>query len=332
MTRETPRLIVHLLHRPPDYAVEHLLEQIDSGIQVTMDPEPPPGNTQLLVGGRPSEEQLAACPVLKTLVIPYAGVPDTTLALIRETFPQIALHNLHHNAVAAAELAIALMLAAAKTIVPADRKFRDGDWRTRYDGAPTLLLEGKTLLLIGLGAIGRRVAQVCRALGMRVVAVRRRATLAAPDGIEIRPTERLRESLPEADVVCIAAALTPETTGLIGRDELRLLPSHAVLVNVARGPIVDEAALYEALRTGRIGAAGIDTWYHYPQSEAERASTHPSRFSFQELDNVVMSPHRGGAFRTEELERIRMGHLARSINAASRGEPIPHRVQLDAGY
>ena len=70
MTRETPRLIVHLLHRPPDYAVEHLLEQIDSGIQVTMDPEPPPGNTQLLVGGRPSEEQLAACPVLKYMLLP----------------------------------------------------------------------------------------------------------------------------------------------------------------------------------------------------------------------------------------------------------------------
>ena len=183
-----------------------------------------------------------------------------------------------------------------------------------------------------MGAIGQRVARVGRALGMRIVVIRRRETLTASDGIDIRTTKQLRESLPEADIVCIAAALTPETSGLLGRHELGLLPSHAVLVNVARGPIVDEEALYEALREGRIGAAGIDTWYHYPQSETERSATYPSRFPFQELDNVVMSPHRGGAFRTEELERIRMGHLARSINAASRGEPIPHRVELDAGY
>ena len=81
-----------------------------------------------------------------------------------------------------------------------------------------------------------------------------------------------------------------------------------------------------------IGAAGIDVWYQYPPDEPSRRATHPSVLPFHELGNVVLSPHRGGAYRQPELERLRIKHLARSINAAARGEPIPHRVDVIAGY
>ncbi len=83
----------------------------------------------------------------------------------------------------------------------------------------------------------------------------------------------------------------------------------------------------------RLGsAAGIDVWYRYPSTAESRANTPPSRFPFHELDNVVMSPHRGGAYRLEELERGRMHELAITLNAIARGEPIPHRVDVRAGY
>jgi phosphoglycerate dehydrogenase-like enzyme len=123
---------------------------------------------------------------------------------------------------------------------------------------------------------------------------------------------------------------TPETTGFLGARELDLLPEHAVVVNIGRGPIVDEAALYAALREGKIHGAGLDVWYNYPPDEEARAHTPPSDYPFHELDNVVMSPHRGGG--SAETDRLRMIHLARLLNAAARGEAMPNRIDLQRGY
>jgi phosphoglycerate dehydrogenase-like enzyme len=103
-----------------------------------------------------------------------------------------------------------------------------------------------------------------------------------------------------------------------------------VLINIARGPIVDEAALYNALRGGSLYGAGLDVWYNYPADEQSRSHTAPSYHPFHELDNVVMSPHRAGG--SDETERLRMAHLAELLNAAARGEPMPNRVNLQAGY
>ena len=225
-----------------------------------------------------------------------------------------------------------ILFAAAKTIVPADRTFRRHDWRSRYDGTPTLILDGKTALILGLGAIGARIAAICRALCMDVHAVRRRPDLPHPAYVTVHPLDALQAILPQADVLLIALPLTPETEGLIGKRELGLLRPSTVLVNVSRGAIVDEEAVYFALSEQRIAAAGIDVWYRYPSIPEERENTPPSRFPFHELDNVVMSPHRGGAYRMEELEKQRMRDLAVTLNAIERGEPVPHRVDVRAGY
>lgn len=125
--------------------------------------------------------------------------------------------------------------------------------------------------------------------------------------------------------------LTEKTLGWIGEPELALLPREAVLVNVARAAIVDELALFMALKEGRLAAAGLDVWYRYPPADA-RDNTLPSKFPFHELDNLVMSPHRGGAYRHPENEELRMRALAESLGAAARGEPMPHAVDLEAGY
>ena len=109
-----------------------------------------------------------------------------------------------------------------------------------------------------------------------------------------------------------------------------MLPPGAELVNVGRGPIVDEAALYNALRNGTLHAAGLDVWYNYPADEAGRSHTLPSAYPFHELENVVMSPHRAG--HSSETETLRMGHLMVLLNAAARGEPMPNRLDVRVGY
>jgi phosphoglycerate dehydrogenase-like enzyme len=166
---------------------------------------------------------------------------------------------------------------------------------------------------------------------MQVMATRRHPAAspgAAPD--EIQPPDVLHRLLPRADVLVICLPHTPETDALIGKEELALLPPGAVLVNVGRGPIVDEAALYNALREGTLYAAGLDVWYNYPSDEAARSHTRPSAYAFYELDNVVMSPHRAGGSR--ETEKQRMEHLTALLNAAARGESMPNKVDLEAGY
>lgn len=289
-----------------------------------------PAEYHILVAGRPQREHLTASPNLSVLIIPWAGLPNETHELMLD-FPHIAVHNLHHNAIAAAEMAITLMLAAAKFIVPTDRTFRTHDWTPRYQPAPAVLLEGKTALILGYGAIGRRVAHMCRGLDMKVIAIRRHVPVTPHDTPDkIHPPNALHRLLPQTDVLLICLPQTPETNALIGQEELALLPPGAVLVNVGRGPIVDEAALYHALRDGTLYAAGLDVWYNYPADEAARSHTPPSAYPFHQLENVVMSPHRAGSSKEREIQR--MAHLAVLLNAAARGETIPNRVDVQAGY
>lgn len=326
-------LRAHVLHPPPEGVLQHLFSLLDPNIVVTTGIESLDADTDVLVHGRPSPEQLALCSQLKALIIPYAGVPAETRNQLLETHPALPVYNLHHNAVSASELALALLLAAAKTVIPADRAFRAHDWRSRYDGAPTMLLNSKTAVILGFGAIGSRIATACHALGMHVHAVRRRVDPSHAAGpIEMHTLDELPSLLPLAEVLCIALPLTDETEGLIGATEINTLPARCVLVNIARGSIIEEEPLYLALKSGRITAAGLDVWYTYPRTPEAQANTPPSAFPFHELDNVVMSPHRGGAFRLQELERRRMEDLAHTLNAIARNEPVPHRVDLHAGY
>jgi phosphoglycerate dehydrogenase-like enzyme len=246
-------------------------------------------------------------------------------------YPNITVHNLHHNAAPVAELAFTLLLAAAKFIVPLDRSLRANDWTPRYRPNPSVLLKDKTALILGYGAIGRRLARLCRAMDMRVLAVKRTTSASLGEPVdEVHSLEALPALLSRSHILLVCLPHTPQTEGVVGSAELAALPPEAVLVNVGRGPIVDEEALYHALRDGRLHAAGLDVWYNYPTEEGERSHTPPSAYPFHELDNVVLSPHRGGA--TKETNFLRMEALAVLLNASARGEPIPNRVDVAAGY
>jgi phosphoglycerate dehydrogenase-like enzyme len=117
---------------------------------------------------------------------------------------------------------------------------------------------------------------------------------------------------------------------MITETELSLLPKNAILINISRGKIVDQRALFTVLKENKIFGAGLDVWYNYPKHSADRVETRPADYPFHELDNVVMSPHRGGL--VKETERLRMSALALSLNAAAKGESIPNLVNLELGY
>ena len=331
-------LRVHIVEKPE--RLDELLSLLAPSVSVTTGGEAAEASScEVLVDGVPERETVEGNQNLKAVVIPWSGVPQRTRTLMRE-FPAVSLHNLHHNALQVAEVAMALLLSAAKRVVPMDTALRRSDWSPRYEESRVVLLAGSRALVLGSGAIGRHVIRMCECLGMRVTAVRRTHIGDTPRGPgpspkedhATRSIEELPSLLPEADVLMACLPLTDETRGLIGETELALMPDGAILVNVGRGPVVDESALYNALRGGTLHAAGLDVWYNYPTDEPGRTSTSPSEYPFHELDNVVMSPHRGGAPHSPETESQRMRSLAELLNAAARGEPIPNRVDLELGY
>lgn len=323
---------VHLLNIPE--RLDILEGQLDSSVRLTMgETLPAPAEYEVLVAGRPQREHLEASRALRRVVIPFAGLPEPTRTLLL-AYPRLEVYNLHHNAAMVAEMVMGLLLAAAKEVVVHDQALRRGDWSGRYGAWSAVMLEGKTALVVGYGAIGQRVGKLCQAFGMRVVGIRRR-DFAQPDGLTspapaLYPPSALHDWLPQADVLILTAPLTPETQNMIGERELNLLPTKAIVVNVGRGGLVDEAALYQALKDKRVYAAAADVWYQYPTDEASRVQTPPSRYPFGELPNMVLSPHRAG--HTDETEGYRMRDLALVLNAAARDEPIPNRVDLSAGY
>ena len=325
---------VHLLNEPSAEDLRTLLSDLDSNISISTGEEYPPPNADsidILVAGRPQRAQLSASPTLSRLIIPWAGVPPATRQLLLD-FPEIAVHNLHHNAAPTAELAVSLLLAAAKFVVPFDRSLRENDWRLRYKPNPSMLLEGKTALILGYGHIGQRVGRFCQALGMSVLAVRRHPNLGnkAGEDVQVAGLQDLPNLLTRTHALLITLPATQETESLIGEEALQRMPPGGILVNVGRGSIVDQGALFRALKSGWLRSAGLDVWYHYPDDPYERQNTPPADLPFGELVNVVMSPHRGGA--TSETEKLRMLNLAQLLNAAARGEPVPNRVDIQAGY
>jgi phosphoglycerate dehydrogenase-like enzyme len=303
---------------------------VDPGVELCFGDEAPE-DYEMLVCGRPTGEMMEASS-LRWLVIPWAGLPSTAARLAAE-HAGVRVHNLHHNAPAAAELAVSLLLAAGKRIVEADRNLRRGDWTVRYSPENAMLLCESRVLVVGLGEIGMRVARACRSMEAEVVGLVRHAHPGElRDGFPVLPPDALHGQLEQADAAVLSVPLTDETRGMIGERELSLLGPRGVLVNVGRGGLVEEESLHSALSGGRLGAAGIDVWYRYPRDEEARSSTRPSDLPFEELDNVVMSPHRGGALNVSELESRRARALAELMNAAAGGGEVPHRIDLGLGY
>jgi phosphoglycerate dehydrogenase-like enzyme len=310
-----------------------LRNRLDDNVEIITEiPENGCADFDIMINGSPTHEELAASENLRYVIMPWAGV-SPHLRELMEDFPQISLHNSHHNAATTGEMAIALMMAAARSIPQVDQKMHQCDWSPRQQSDDiNYVLYGRTALILGFGSIGQHVALTCQALGMNVIGIRRdpsKSMLPALDS-KVYPPESLHDLLPKTDVLIITIPLTTESEGMIGQKEFDLMPKDSLLINVGRGPVVNQHALYQALTSGKLHAAGLDVWWNYPKSGQDIQQ--PADVPLHSLPNVIMSPHRGGAGGTGEAENLRADELARLINAVARGEDMPNRINLELGY
>lgn len=258
---------------------------------------------------------------LKWAHIPWAGI-DSLLEAIRKT-PAIVTCGKGVFDAPMADHVFALILSLTRQINTFLRYQIAGIWRRETPSVSLTDLWGKTMGIVGLGNIGREVARRASAFGMRVLAVKRRPTAISDepaDGIFLG-YEGLRLMLPECDIVVITAALTPQTKYLIGQNELASMKKGAILINVARGALIDEKALVEALRSGHLAGAGLDVFEEEPL---------PPESPLWHMPNVVITPHVGGlSERTRQriFERF-LENLRRFIS----GESLIGVVDKEAGY
>ena len=169
------------------------------------------------------------------------------------------------------------------------------------------------------------MARRAAAFGCRILAANR-SPRPAEDGVErVYPMAELDRMLPECDTVAICTALGPETAGLFDARRLALLKPQAFLINIARGPVVDEEALYAALRDGGLAGAAIDVWWQYP--DAAEPNRRGSRHPFHELPNVIVTPHNSGW--TTGMVRRRWDEIADNLGRFDRGEKLINIVPTD---
>jgi phosphoglycerate dehydrogenase-like enzyme len=215
-----------------------------------------------------------------------------------------------------AEHAMALLLALGRRVPDLVRTVMPRRaWDRTLVASQARSLEGGTLAIVGYGHIGRELARRARAFGMRIVTVSR-SPVRDEQVDEALPLSALYQALAKADAVAVCIALTPETTHLLGEAEFAACRPGALLVNVARGPVLDQAALVRALHSGQIGGAGLDV------SDPEPL---PAADPLWDCPNVLISPHYAGSGNPRSVQRLAEG-VAENVRRLSAGEPLLHVV------
>ena len=255
-------------------------------------------------------EAIAAAPNLK--IIARAGVGLDNVDVPAATAAGVLVVNAPtSNIVSAAELAVSLLVAVARNVVPANLALKNGQWkRSQFGGVE---LQGKTVGIIGMGKIGMLVAQRLAGFDMKFVAYDPYVKNAPAGGPEIRMVS-LDELLAVSDFVTIHIPKTPETSGLIDAGALAKMKPTAFVINAARGGVLDESALFEALKAGTIAGAGLDVYATEPCTDSPLFA----------LDNVVATPHLGAS--TEEAQEKAGVAVAESVVAAFAGKEVPGAV------
>ena len=264
----------------------------------------------LVVSGLWRNSLIASLPKLRFVQSFSAGTDQYDEALFARRGVRLAsAHGVNERAVA--EHAMALTLALTRHLHKARDNQREQRWRGMIGDRALRERElgGGTLVVVGLGRIGMRLARLARAFDMRVIGVRRKATPAPEAADEVVAAAGLKRVLAEADVVALTCPLTQETEGLIGVAALKALKPGALLINVARGKVVDEAALLAALSDGRVGAAALDCFHDEPL---------PTESPFWTLPNVLITPHSAGETGRYEVNLVDI--LVDNIERLLRGE------------
>ncbi len=261
------------------------------------------------------QEALAVAKRLK--VVARAGVGLDNVDVKAATVAGVMVVNAPtSNITSAAELAVGLLLATARNIAPANQSLKGGKWKRSMYGGIELL--DKTVGIVGLGRIGALTAERLAGFGVKLIAYDPYLSAARAGQLGVQLVS-LDELLAESDFITVHLPKTPETLGLIGEEALKLVKPTVRIINAARGGIVDELALANALREGRVAGAGIDVWAKEPCTESP----------LFEFESVVVTPHLGAS--TEEAQEKAGVSVAKSVRLALGGELVPDAVNVSGG-
>jgi len=254
-------------------------------------------DAEVLIGWRPSKRILNQATNLKVFINPGAGVNHLLELFIGlNKTREILLINGHGNSYLVAQHAVALLLTLMNKTIPHHNWMKKGRWRTGDDDAMSIPLRFREIGLLGYGAINQKVHRFLSGFDVKFHILRNNWNKQK----DVLPTQakkykynQLYEFLKEIDILIIAVPVTSLTSGLIKAKEISLLGSNGLIVNVARGEIISQKDLYNALKNRIISGAAIDVWYDYHPNPDKDGIKHPYKFPFHTLDNIILSPHRG---------------------------------------
>jgi phosphoglycerate dehydrogenase-like enzyme len=277
-------------------------------------------DAQVYVGGRFTADMAAVAEKLRLVHVAGAGTDRVDFDALAD---DVLVANTFHHERSIAEYVVAAAIMLRRGFLRQDGLLRRGVWATSvYDDAipQAGTLREARIGFVGFGHIGQFAWDLFRAFGSDGMAVTGSGRVdAAARGLSwVADTSGLDALMRESDVVVVSAPLTQETEGMIGADQLRALGPDGVLINVGRGPLVDERALFDALRDGAVGSAAVDVWYRYPTGPGEPTS--PATLPFGELSNVLMTPHSSGI--TTDTFTGRADDIAANIGRLARGETL----------
>ncbi len=302
---------------PPGMTVVAASNRLDEDTQIELARD---ADFLLLFPGRLSDRVLTNAPNVRLLQLLSAGYDRMNLKLAADLGVPVA-NNGGANSVAVAEHAIMLMLAVYRRLYHYGHVVKGGGWRPTGDRTiDTYEIEGKTVGLVGIGNIAQKVARRLRGFDVALLYYDKYASLrpTEEEALEIRPVD-LETLLTTSDVVSIHVPFTSETRNMIGAAELSMMKPSAILINTARGGIVDEAALVEALQTGSIAGAGLDVLEHEPPDPND---------PLPKLENVIVTPHTAGP--TYESLAKRAANSFYNMQRVWNGEEPLWTAQFDA--
>ena len=261
------------------------------------------------------------CDRLKLIQLPGAGLDGIDFTTVPS---QTSVCNVFEHEIPIAEYVMAAILQSIIKLPQMDQNLRKNNWTGSHLFGPTHgELHGKTIGILGYGNIGKEVAKRAKPFGLKIIGCGPREPLSGVKPNVFYPLDRLNEMLKTSDFLLISAPLTSETENLITKSQLKKMKASSIIINIARGPIVDEEALYVACKERIIGGAVIDTWYQYPKTD--KVDTPPSRFDFGQLDNVIMSPHASAW--TDALVRRRTKFMAENLNLLIQNKQLRNIVK-----
>jgi len=305
---------------PKNYSEQNLIESISEA--------------DILIGWRPSKKILSYAKKMKLFINPGAGIHH----LIND-FKEInkkrkvILINGHGNSYFVAQHTIALLLTLMNKIIQHHNWMSQGIWRTGDKEAVSIPLRFRKIGLLGYGAINQKIHKMLSGFNNEFHILRKdwhKQTTPLPTEVVKYESDQLHEFLEIIDILIIALPVTSLTKEMIKEQELELLGSTGLLVNISRGEIVKEEDLYFALKNRKILGAAIDVWYNYEPQADKEGKKYPSNFPFHELDNIVLSPHRGYS---PFIDLLRWDEIIENISKfAQRRQDLKNIVSLIDEY